>query len=161
MEFRKIFFAAVSIGLLFVSADAQTSDDWKNFSWLTGCWKSTTNGISEECWMQPLGGSMQGSARTIIKEKTVSREFFAVMKTAEGFVYRVQTFSGAFNRSQDIVSFPAVKVSESEIIFENPKHDFPQRIIYRRLTKKTALAKIQLMDGTKTIEYPLARMKMN
>ena len=41
------------------------------------------------------------------------------------------------------VIFKLIKNSDSEATFENPEHDFPQRIIYRRESADTLFARIE------------------
>jgi len=47
-------------------------------------------------------------------------------------------------------------MSADEVVFENPQHDFPTRIIYRRNPDGSLLAAIEGDRGgqTKRIEYP-------
>ena len=56
-------------------------------------------------------------------------------------------------------SFPMIRLTETEVVFENLAHDFPQRIIYRR--EKTALrARIEGTENGRTrgIDFPMNRM---
>ena len=57
--------------------------------------------------------------------------------------------------------FHSIEVSDTSAVFENPSHDFPRRVGYRRLGADSLLAWI---EGTqkgqpKRIEFPYHRVK--
>lgn len=96
-------------------------------TWLTGCWTVTRgDSIVEEQWLRPLGGTLMGISRTVKGERTVEHEFLQI-RDVNGKLAYVAKPSG-----QAEATFRLKVFSESELIFENPEHDFPQRIIYRR-----------------------------
>jgi len=44
--------------------------------------------------------------------------------------------------------FPAIRTTATEVVFENPAHDFPQRIVYRFEAPATLRAHIEgIVDG--------------
>jgi len=51
-------------------------------------------------------------------------------------------------------------LSGDEVVFENPAHDFPQRIIYRMKDPENLEASIEgTMGGTaRTVNFPLQRI---
>lgn len=131
---------------------AKTADQ---LSWLAGCWKlERPDGFVEEFWLAPAGGAMLGISRTIRNGAMTEHEFVAIRDDA-GVLSYVARPSG-----QAGASFAAVTVSATEAIFENPKHDFPQRIIYRK-TDAGLTARIEgTMDGkTRGVDFPYARCK--
>src|SRR3546814_20056511 len=56
------------------------------------------------------------------------------------------------------VRFPLVKGGEGEAVFENPEHDYPQRISYR-LEGETVVAPKSLMDGSQPQGWRVRRMR--
>ena len=57
-------------------------------------------------------------------------------------------------------TFAQIRVSESEVVFENVAHDFPQRVTYRRNGDKRLLAAIDgIRKGGRSVEFPMQRMK--
>jgi hypothetical protein len=95
--------------------------------WLAGCWSLTrSDSVTEEQWMKPAGGTMLGMSRTVRGAKTTEFEFLQI-RSVDGKLSYVAKPSG-----QPEATFPAKTISASEAIFENPSHDFPQRIIYRQ-----------------------------
>lgn len=95
---------------------------------------------------------MLSTARTIKNGKTVGWEF-VVIREVEGKLAYV-----AKPHNQAEATFPAVKLEDGEVVFENPSHDFPQRIIYRR-NGDGVDARIEGMakGKLKGIDYPLRR----
>lgn len=57
-------------------------------------------------------------------------------------------------------AFRLIKFSASEVVFENPTHDFPQRIIYR-LDKANLFARIEGTNNGKFIgiDFPMTKAK--
>jgi hypothetical protein len=96
--------------------------------WMEGCWEFTVGERTvEEQWMAPRGGTMMGMSRTVRGDRTVAWEIVLLREDSAGAIsYH------AFPSGQPAAVFPAAEVSDSHAVFANPKHDFPQRIIYRR-----------------------------
>lgn len=101
-------------------------------NWLSGCWESRgANKQITEQWTRPLGGMMFGIGQTVRNGKTVSYEIMRIAETETGL-----TFISKPSENRDETRFKLIKYSEREATFENPDHDFPQRIIYRPRGKK-------------------------
>lgn len=119
-------------------------------TWLAGCWEQRTgNRESLEMWMPPAGGLMLGASRTIVGGAV--REYEQVMIKVEGgkLVYT------ALPSGQPTASFTSTNVTDSSFTVENPQHDFPQRIIYRRRGADSLIARIE--GGTRGFDYPMRR----
>jgi hypothetical protein len=114
---RKQFFC----GLLLASAGAVAcAAPIDSLNWLTGCWASVGGEAgSGEQWSAPAGGTMLSTARTVKNGKTVGWEF-VVIREVEGKLAYV-----AKPHNQAEATFPAVKLEDGEVVFENPSHDFP------------------------------------
>ena len=99
-----------------------------DLSWLAGCWEANLRGREvNEQWMKPAGGIMLGMARTVSQGKAAEFEFTQIREDKDGAIYYVAKPSG-----QPEASFKLIKLQNKEAVFENPQHDFPQRIRYRR-----------------------------
>ncbi len=100
----------------------------QDLAWLSGCWASIDGEPgSGETWTTPAGGTLLAVGRTVKRGKTVSHEFMQIRETGSGQIAFIALPSG-----QKEASFPLVRLSGQEAVFENPQHDFPQRVIYRR-----------------------------
>lgn len=53
--------------------------------------------------------------------------------------------------------FKLTRVTANEAVFENPEHDFPKRIIYRKKSATEMTASIDGGEGTKSQEYTNTR----
>ena len=121
-------------------------------AWMAGCWeqKSGEKWV-EECWTGARGGQMMGSSRTGKGETLQIFEHMRITADASG------TSFCALPKGQSGGCFKATKVAETEIIFENEAHDYPQRIRYWRDGKDLA-AEISLKDGSKASQWRYAPM---
>jgi hypothetical protein len=117
---------------------------------LTGCWTLESKGASiDESWSRAAGGMMAGYSRKVRGDRLIALEFLKI-EPRDGRLAYVPLIRG-----KETV-FRAVKIAEGEAIFENPEHDFPQRIIYRK-NDTGLLARIESLDGKKGTEYPYKR----
>lgn len=123
--------------LLSLCGFAQGHPEMAKLGWISGCWKSEGNVQTEEHWTKLEGQSMLGIGRTIANGKTVSHEFLQIRERDEGIFYIAQPNGGT------AVSFKLVKINDNEAVFENPQHDFPQRITYQRMIDGSLLAAIE------------------
>jgi hypothetical protein len=123
---------------------------------LKGCWRTTAEGRqTTEHWLKPGGRTMLGMSRTIAGDQTVEFEFMRIQQEENGAVYLMAIPSG-----QKEARFKLTKASAKEIVFENPAHDFPQRVIYRFDGKDSLLGRI---EGTtkgkeKSSDFPMKRV---
>ena len=118
--------------LLLLAADIDKLD------WMAGCHAlETPRGVKiEEQWMKPAGGMMLGINRTIRGGKAVANEFLRIDVKGTDVVY-----TGLVGTKGE-TPFRLATQSETEVIFENPTHDFPQRIIYRKTADGGMTARI-------------------
>lgn len=139
--------AVLAVTLAFQAAQPATV---KDVSWLAGCWEFTrgTRHVLEQ-WTRADGGTMLGVSRTVSDGKTTEYEFI-VIREAGGTLEYVAKPSG-----QPEAIFTAVRVRRGEAVFENPKHDFPTRIRYRREPDGLIGSIEGTVNGTRrTIEFP-------
>ena len=100
----------------------------RQLAWLVGAWISNDGErISEEHWTRVAGGTMFGINRTIVDGQTVAFEYLRIEQTPQGIVYLASP-----NGRYPPTSFRLVQLDGQRVVFENPVHDFPKRIIYWR-----------------------------
>lgn len=131
------------------------SPEMAKLAWISGCWKGEGKIQTEEQWTKLEAQSMLGMGRTIANGKTVFHEFLQIRDRPNGVVYIAQPNGGA------AVEFKLVKVNDSQAVFENPQHDFPQRIIYQRSVDGMLLAAIEGEENgkPKRVEFAMNRVK--
>jgi hypothetical protein len=121
-------------------------------AWLAGCWEQRTgNRVTLEMWMAPAGGLMLGASRTVVNG-TLREYEQLVLKSDSGKLIYTATPSG-----QQAASFTSIAVSDSSFTVENLKHDFPQRIIYRRRGADSLVARVE--TRTRGRDYPMKRVR--
>lgn len=137
-------------------AQAAGPDGVRAVSWLAGCWEGTlsSGATYEEVWLPPRGGTMIGMARMTRDGRTLSWELLRIETDEDGRIVYAAVPSG-----QALTRFGAVAVSDTAAAFENPEHDFPQRVLYRLTPPDGLEARIEgERDGqTRSIDFPLRR----
>lgn len=134
---------------------AQTQMLASDLKWMAGCWTSEGKEFgSGETWLMPAGGTMLGVSRTVKAGKTVAFEFMQIRQNQEGKLVFIALPSG-----QRETTFVATTSSSEHVIFENPRHDFPQSIAYRKSGPDTIVARIEgTHDGmARSIIFPMRR----
>jgi hypothetical protein len=122
MKHRILSFALLSIAIAPTSAAARGVDD---LAWLAGSWAGDSAGTRiEEHWMAPLGGQMVGMHRDVVGGRAVSFEFFRIASDSAGVAYLSSP------RGRPATRFGLAESGPRRVVFENPAHDFPQRILY-------------------------------
>lgn len=123
-------------------------------SWISGDWQTAPGGRRqiEEHWTVAAGGSMMGVSRTIAGDKTVEFEYLRIEQRADGVYYVAHPKARCPG-----TDFKLTRASATEAVFENPQHDFPKRIIYRK-TGDGLTASIDGGEGTKGMSFVFKKM---
>jgi hypothetical protein len=137
------------------SQSLDTKPSISTLSWITGDWQTAPGGRAqiEEHWTAPGGGSMLGMSRTIAGEKTVEFEYLRIEQRTDGVFYVAHPQARCPG-----TDFKLTKSSASEAVFENPQHDFPKRVIYRRTADDSLTATIDGGEGTKAMSFVFKKM---
>ena len=97
-----------------------------DLDWLAGYWLSCEDGVEvSETWSNRRGGIMLGSSVTI-GDDAFGWEQIRIEADGEGLTFH------ALPRGQSPAAFRLVRSGPAEAVFENPAHDFPNRVAYRR-----------------------------
>lgn len=126
-------------------------------AWLQGCWEMASPGQTvEEHWMAPRGGTMIGTSRTVKGGKLMAHELVVLREQGERLAYE------AHPSGQSSTVFLSREVGDGSALFENPAHDFPQAVGYRREGPDAVTAWIEGTPKGKTgkprrIEYKFRR----
>ncbi|MBX3133599.1 MAG: hypothetical protein KF689_09475 [Gemmatimonadaceae bacterium] len=147
----------LAIGLLLGASalGAQGSATSEPPRWLAGCWELRVGArVVLEQWMAPEGGVMLGMSRTSVRDTVREWEHLYLGPRAG-----VLTYVARPSRQAE-TAFGAVDVNDSAVVFENPTHDFPTRILYRRRGADSLVARIEgLRNGQlRGIDFPYRRV---
>jgi len=99
-----------------------------DISWLSDSWVGTrgaTGAIKmEERWGPPSGGAILGVSRSVSNGRMTSFEYLRIIERKGGLVYIAQPGGGA------ATEFVLTELSSTKAVFDNPRHDYPKRIMY-------------------------------
>lgn len=142
---------------LMLAASAAGAATIADLSWLSGCW---ANDLGEdgsgELWTRAAGGTLFGVSRTVKSGKTVGHEFMQIREVEPGQLAFIARPSG-----QAEATFKLVRATKNELVFENPAHDFPQRVIYRLDSADRLVGRVEgKNDGREqAFDYPMKRSR--
>lgn len=143
----------IAAGLaLLLMGQAAPSANVADLAWMAGRWESVQGGRwTEESWSAPRGGVMLGHSRSGSGDALREFEFLRLQAGADGVpVYLAQPGGRA------PVPFRLTARERTGATFENPAHDFPQRIVYRR-EGDTMVATISALDGSNAVSWTYRR----
>ncbi len=131
---------------------AQGPAGQNDLCWISGRWQTETRGRwTEEVWAEPRGGMLIGFSRSGEGDRVGEFEFLRIQAGADGVpVYIAQPGGRA------PVAFRLTAASGTGATFENPAHDYPQRIVYRR-DGETLVATISAIDGANAMQWTYRR----
>ncbi|MBK9689591.1 MAG: hypothetical protein IPO65_18255 [Saprospiraceae bacterium] len=132
----------------FMVSMATQAQSHKSPDWLLGEWKLTlkNNKTLMESWTKAGDSLFVGESKMVAADGSVTpQETIRMQLKADGWYYQPTAFGQ--NENQE-VGFKVIFISGLEFIAENPAHDFPQRIQYRRLGEKL-YASIEGKNGDK------------
>lgn len=124
-------------------------------AWLAGCWRMDAGSIAmEEQWMSPAGGAMLGMNRSLRGGEFRGYELL-ILKPVDGrLIYE------AHPSGQEPAEFASSHVSDTLLVFENPAHDFPQKLVYHRSRADSIVARVfgAVGDEKPAFEVPFERV---
>lgn len=111
---------------------------FERIQWLTGCWEiAGAARRTVEVWQAPSRGMMMGGSFSVTDTSSRENEQLRLFFVGDTLVYE------AHPSSQARTPFKATTVAPGNLVFENPGHDFPQKISYRRSGTDSLIARIE------------------
>jgi len=108
--------------------------------WLLGQWENKSDeGNLLEIWEKKNDSIYFGESYFIKGKDTLHSEKIELQQKGENLLY-VSTIKGQNNDKP--VTFIHNDTIEKQLVFENPKHDFPQKIAYSKITKDSIVIQI-------------------
>lgn len=113
-----------------------------DMAWLATAWIGLKNTSSiEERWSPPKGGAMLAVSRTVRENRMVAFEYLRIVERGGGLVYIAQP------AGREPTEFILVDMDEKQATFVNPRHDYPQRIVYEHSKEGTLTTSIGFAKG--------------
>jgi hypothetical protein len=110
---------------LLLLVPAASAQEVGSLAWMAGTWGGAKGGVeSEESWTAPRGGAMLGVHRDVRAGRMVGFEFLRIDTEKDGVTY------WASPGGRPATPFRLKESGPKRVVFENPSHDFPQRILY-------------------------------
>lgn len=135
-------------------------DELEKANWLLGEWEKTDSlGTLKESWQTLDDSTFVGQSYYIINKKdTVHNERIELIEDKEHLIYSA-TVKGENN--DEPIPFQLTTDEDSLLVFENPKHDFPQKIEYKLMKDNSLIAKIsgKLNGKVSSESYPMKKVK--
>ncbi len=108
--------------------------------WLLGNWENKSDyGHLLESWKKVNDSLYDGESYFIKGKDTLHFEKIQMKQNGEDLFY-IATVKGQNNDKP--VTFKRNDTIEKQLVFENPKHDFPQKISYSQITKDSIIIQI-------------------
>lgn len=140
MKTKLKLFAAL-VGLIVISASTlKEANDVKKAEWLIGTWENKTpKGSVFETWTKINDHELFGKSYLVKENDTVVFETIQVVQEQDLLFY----IPLVKNQNNGLpVRFTGKAISETQLIFENPQHDFPQKISYTKIKSDSLVAEI-------------------
>ncbi|UJR81351.1 DUF6265 family protein [Sandaracinus amylolyticus] len=125
------------------------------YGFLAGTWVADHDdgARTEETWTVPRGSVMPGSSHTEAPDgRTRSWESLRIEQRGDAIFY-VALPVGADGET----SFAAVELEADRAVFENPQHDFPQRITYQLEGPEILRATVSDLGGATQTTWRMRR----
>lgn len=157
---RKILYPVYFILIsLLIGCQKSERSQVPNFDWLLGTWQtSTSRGLVYETWSKASAKEYQGNAFRISNGDTVILESIEIIFDKKRWYY-IPTVPDQNDGLP--IRFEATRITDSEMLFENPEHDSPNAVLYRKAGEDAIIAEIwTINDGEKkVVEFPMKRME--
>jgi hypothetical protein len=126
-----------------------------HLGFMAGCWRGLTRSGTtiEEFYTTPSSNLIVGMTRYVRDGRTVDFEFTRIDQTDSGAVITPHP------KGVRSVGFAPKTIERNRAVWENPTHDFPQRILYTRVGDDTLVARIEgrTSSGERALEWRMAR----
>lgn len=118
----------IAVLLIAYGAPQSPASPLSQFSWLEGTWeRETKRGFAYERWTPTLDGGLRGEATIEPRDggAVSATESLLLVEMGGEIFYIAKPRGSAFP-----VAFKLISYKNNVATFENPTHDYPQRIVY-------------------------------
>jgi len=156
---RQFFFFSIVSLLLVSCTNSHKNDKIKASEWLIGDWKNQSEeGILNETWSKPNDSTLVAGSFFIKEKDTLHFENIALKEKEGELIY--ETIIKGQNNDKPIL-FPLLSETENELVFENLKNDYPQKIKYQHNSKTAITISISGNLAKKAVSEQFKMTKTN
>lgn len=133
------------------------NDKIKLSAWLLGNWENNSDvGNLSENWTQVNDSTFQGQSYFIKNKDTLHSESIVLRQIGEELTYNAKVEGQNNNES---IPFKLKSITAKQMVFENVKHDYPQKIVYNKITNDSLVAIVSgIQQGKPSSEqYPMKK----
>jgi hypothetical protein len=155
----KLLLFAVIFQLTFPMASSQYKNNpFEKLSWIADRWvcKDGEN-VTYENWVKSGDTLFSGESYTVRDGDTVFTEQLKIEKLGDDVFY-----TAIVKHNPGPVSFKLVELDDNKAVFENPEHDFPNRITYELRDNSVLYARVEgknKNDEDAAIEFFYTRVR--
>jgi hypothetical protein len=153
-DFRRIpawLLACATLLAVFALPRSAVCGQLDSVAFIAGHWeRQGKDGRVDEIWLPSAGGFLLGMSREVREGKKTLFEYLRIEERPDGVFYVASPQGGP------PTDFRLVKSEGSHAVFENPTHDFPQRIEYW-MDGQGLAAKISSLDEKSATEWRYQR----
>ena len=133
------------------NSGSNEKDKIKEARWILGEWESkSADGNLSETWKKVNDSTFQAQSYFIKEKDTLHFESITLQQNGEELSYSA-TVKG--QNSDKPITFKLTNSTEKQLVFENPKHDYPKKIIYTQINEDNLVAEISgTLEGKATSE---------
>lgn len=158
-------FAALLLPMPAAAQDVRTLGDGESpaatidqVAWLAGCWVgSGMGGVSQECWVPPIGGQMEGVFRQGRDGAVQFSEILQIVERDGTLAVRLKHFNADLsgwedNSAESAIEFPLAAIEQNAAYFSG--------LTYRLADPDTLHIYLRMRRGgeTEIISFELTRM---
>ena len=141
------------------NSDSTKNEKIKAASWLIGSWANkSADGSLTENWVELNDSTFQAQSYYVKEKDTLHFESIILQQKGKYLIYNAAVKGQ--NNDQPI-AFKLSPGTAKELIFENLKHDYPQKISYTKITAGSMIAKISGIQQGKpsSEEFSMKKIK--
>ncbi|WP_343693737.1 DUF6265 family protein [Chitinophaga sp.] len=161
MRIRTKLIAIIASFHLLYAFTMKQANDFNNVEWLIGTWENKTSaGSIYETWRKISENELSGKSYMVKGSDTLDFENVRLIQE-QGRLFYIPTVKDQNNGFP--VRFAAKTISAIQMVFENPKHDFPQIISYTKISPDSLVAEISGVRNGKERKqaFSMKRIQLN
>lgn len=159
---KKTILVSVLFATLFVASckkeEEKALQEIDKVKWIVGEWENKSkDGVLTENWERISDTVFDAVCYFVHGKDTLHNEKIRLKQAENAIIYSPTVKGENGNRP---VHFKMTSINANELVFENPKHDYPQKIVYTKVTEDSLVTKISGMIKGKPYSesYPMKKV---
>jgi len=144
---------------VFGSKTKKEFNQLKKVNWFLGNWENLSETARfEEIWSKVNDSTLLGESIVVVARDTVFYERMDLFQKNDSLILKISVKD---QNKEKPVSFYLTKSNDKEVTFENPKHDFPTKIVYTKITNDSMVGAIYGKKNGKELSetFPMKKTK--